>query len=97
MLYLIFKFAWFLELNFTLTGFFEQPGDGFSALNVMETRDQHHAKRDRRHANVCKERTLQVDALVASPNARPRSRDSSIHVCCGNKKSALSQTIVLKM
>ena len=47
-------------IKYHLTEVLEQPRGGFSALNVMEIRD-------RRHANVCKQRTLQADVDVAPP------------------------------
>ena len=47
-------------IRYHLTEVLEQPGGGFPALNVMEIRD-------RRHANVCKQRTLQADVGVAPP------------------------------
>ena len=47
-------------IKYHLTEILEQPGGGFPALNVMEIHG-------RRHANVCKQRTLQAEVDVAPP------------------------------
>ena len=63
-------------IKFHFTEFLEQLGGRFPMLNVMEISDGCHAKCDRCYTNICKERTLQVDAHITPPYARPRSRDS---------------------
>lgn len=47
-------------IKYHLTEVQEEPKGGFPARNVKEIRD-------RRHANVCKQRTLQADIDVALP------------------------------
>ena len=58
-------------IKFHLTKVLEQPGGGLPALNVIEICD-------RCDANVYNQRTLQADAHIARPDARPRLRNSSM-------------------
>ena len=58
----LFKFAYLRDI-WNLISLNEGPGTAWrriSSLNVMEIRD-------RRHANVCKQRTLQAEVDIAPP------------------------------